>query len=376
MVLWFLFALMTGAAIFAVLWPLRSGRAAAPSGSDLAVYRDQLDEIERDRSAGTIGGAEAEAARVEVSRRLIAAADAAAAVGSVDNGMQPGAARRRAAAIAALTALPLGTAAFYLALGSPDLPGQAFAPRVEQAAAEGRSFAQLLAQVETHLERNPEDGRGWEVIAPAYLKLGRVEDAVKARQNALRLLGATAEREVNYGEALAAAANGIVTADAKAAFERALVRNAGEVKARFYLGLAAEQDGRREEAARIWRELVAGAPAGAPWVGFVREALARVGGGDVAGARGPSNEDVAAASEMTEEQRGEMIRTMVARLAERLKTNGADPDGWLRLVRAYMVMGDRDKARAAAGDARRALANDPDKLRKLEDGVKGLGLEG
>jgi cytochrome c-type biogenesis protein CcmH len=79
---------------------------------------------------------------------------------------------------------------------------------------------------------------------------------------------------------------------------------------------------------------------------------------------------------MTEEQRGEMIRTMVARLAERLKTNGADPDGWLRLVRAYMVMGDRDKARAAAGDARRALANDPDKLRKLEDGVKGLGLEG
>src|SRR5215470_11618787 len=122
MVLWVLFALMTGAAIFAVLWPLRSGRAAAPSGSDLAVYRDQLDEIERDRSAGTIGGAEAEAARVEVSRRLIAAADAAAAASP---GMGARTAwRHRSVAIAGLVVLPVGAAVLYLTFGSPNLPGQ------------------------------------------------------------------------------------------------------------------------------------------------------------------------------------------------------------------------------------------------------------
>jgi cytochrome c-type biogenesis protein CcmH len=374
MALWSLFALMTAAAIFAVLWPLRSGRTIVPSGSELAVYRDQLDEIDRDRKAGMIGGAEAEAARVEVARRLIAADDAEKAASSVRGGAV---ARRRWAALAALIALPAGAVALYATFGSPDLPGQPLAARVEQPK-DGASFAQLLAQVEAHLERSPEDGRGWELLAPVYLKLGRFEDAVKARQNALRLLGATSEREVDYGEALAGAANGIVTADAKSAFERALARDAGNVRARFYLGLAAEQDGKPEEAARAWRELVAAAPAGAPWAGFVREALARVGGADtsVAAARGPSTEDMAAASEMSDEQRGEMIRGMVGRLAERLKSNGSDPDGWLRLARAYMVLGDRDKARAAVGDGRRALANEPDKLRQLEDGAKGLGIEG
>jgi len=79
---------------------------------------------------------------------------------------------------------------------------------------------------------------------------------------------------------------------------------------------------------------------------------------------------------MTPEQRTEMVRGMVARLAERLSREGADVDGWLRLVRAYMVLGERDKALAAAGDARRALASEPDKLRQVDELIKGLGLEG
>src|SRR5262249_5487995 len=164
--------------------------------------------------------------------------------------------------------------------------------------------------------------------------------------------------------------------------ERAVARDAQHVRARYYLGLAAEQDGNREAAAGIFRELLARAPAGAPWVAFVRAALVRVAGPDAVppsgptaseprrpAAPGPSAEDMAAAAQMSEADRGEMIRGMVARLAERLKDDGSDADGWLRLVRAYMVLGDRDKARAAAADARRALTNEPDKLRRLEDGV-------
>jgi len=365
---------MTMAAVFAVLWPLRGGRAIPLPGSDLAVYRDQIEEIERDQAAGRIGAAEAEAARIEVSRRLIAAADAAETMKRPGySGL--GVKGRRIVAAVALFALPLGAGASYLVSGSPDIPAQPLAER-KSAPGQERSVANMVAQIEAHLERNPEDGRGWEVVAPVYLRIGRFDDAVKARSNALRILGANGERETDYGEALVAAANGVVTADAMAAFERALALESDNIKARFYLGISAEQDGKREEAARIFRGLLQNAPAGASWTGFVREALARLEGGETASPRGPSAEEEAAASQMNEEQRGEMIRGMVARLAERLKNDGSDPDGWLRLVRAYMVLGERERARTAVSEARRTLANEPEKLRRLEDGVKGLGIEG
>ncbi len=92
--------------------------------------------------------------------------------------------------------------------------------------------------------------------------------------------------------------------------------------------------------------------------------------------KGPSADDVAAASELSPEQRAEMVRGMVERLAERLSREGSDVEGWLRLVRAYMVLGDRDKAANAANDARKALAGEPDKLRRVEELAEGLGLKG
>src|SRR5438128_399386 len=123
MALWLVFALMTAAAIFAVLWPLGRVRTPAAEGNDIAVYRDQLEEIARDRAAGLIGEAEAEAARVEVSRRLIAAADTMHAASNVAGGRL----RRRVAALAALIVIPLIAAGLYLTLGSPELPGQPLA---------------------------------------------------------------------------------------------------------------------------------------------------------------------------------------------------------------------------------------------------------
>jgi cytochrome c-type biogenesis protein CcmH len=161
-------------------------------------------------------------------------------------------------------------------------------------------------------------------------------------------------------------AGGVVSAEAKEAFERAVALDPRDVRARFYVGLAAEQDGRPKVAAEAWRALLADAPADAEWTGFVRQALARV---DPAGAAqpGPSAADVAASSEMSPEQRNTMIRGMVARLAERLKQDGSDVEGWQRLIRAYQVLGDVEQARTAIGDARRALAGDPDKLRRVNE---------
>ena len=370
MMLWFVMALMTAAAIFAVLWPL-ARRTPLRSGSDIAVYRDQLDEIERDRAAGLIGEREAEAARIEVSRRLLAAADTV--MPALPGGSMTG--RRRAAALAALILLPLGAATLYLMLGSPELTGQQQTARSETSP-EQRPIAELVGRVEAHLEQNPEDGRGWEVLGPVYMRLGRYDDAVTARKNALRLLGATAEREADLGEALTGAQNGIVTVEAKAAFDRAVRLDPSDARARYFIGLAAEQDGRPRQAADAWRALLAEAPADAAWSGFVRQSLARVDPDSLASQPGPNADDVAAASEMPPEQRNTMVQGMVSRLAERLKQDGGDVEGWLRLLRAYMVLGDKEQARAAAGEARRALASDPDKLRRVDELIKGLGLEG
>jgi cytochrome c-type biogenesis protein CcmH len=367
MALWFPLALMTAAAVFMVLWPLGRARLATASGGDLAVYRDQMRELERDRSAGLIGSAEADAARVEISRRLLAAADA--------QGQAPAASfapwRRRFIAVAALIALPFGAVAVYLALGFPGLPDQPLAARAM--GPENRSIAALVAQVEDRLERNPQDGRGWEVLAPVYMRLGRFDDAVKARRNAVRLLGASPTREADLGEALVAAANGVVTAEAKAAFDRALALDARDPRAKFFAGLAAQQDGKDAEAAAIWRDLLAHAPADAPWTNMVRQSLARLENAKPQpAAPGPSAADVAAAADMSPQARLQMVRSMVERLAERLARDGSDLDGWARLVRAYLVLGEHERARGAAADARRALAGDPDKLRRLDAALADL----
>lgn len=373
MTLWFVFALMTVAAIFAVLWPLgRGNRAANQSlegqGSETAVYKDQLAEVERDLAAGLIAAPEAEAARIEIGRRLLAAAGAEQASTSQSNVKW-----RRAAAVLTLLGLPLVAIGVYGPLGSPQLRDVPLAER-SRAPNMAQSLENLVTQVEQHLEKNPTDGRGWNVLAPVLERLGRYDDAVRAYRNVLTYSGENAERRSDLGEALSAAAGGVVTAEAKSEFERAVSLNADDPKANYFLGLAAEQDGRKDDAAKIWRALLAKAPADAPWRPLVQTSLVRVGGGTVAPAL--SDETLAAAKDMNEGDRSTMVRGMVERLATRLKQNGDDVEGWLRLVRAYLVMGERDKAKAALTDARQAVANDADRLRQLNEGLKNMGLDG
>ena len=371
MTLWLVFTLMTAAAILVVLWPLSRSRVAHASGTDLAVYKDQITEIARDCTAGLIGEAEAVAARVEISRRLLAAADRQ----SADPAEMSVPWRRRLVAITALFALPIGVGGLYFVLGSPSLPDQPLAARLDSPV-EQRSIEALVSQVERHLELNPQDGRGWELIAPIYLRLGRFEDAVKARTNAVRLLGDSADREADLGEAVAATANGIVTVEAKTAFDRAIALDPSNLKGRYYAGLAAEQDGKPQQAAGLWRELLAQAPAGAPWAELVRQSLTRVDPTSASERSGPTPNEMAAAAELSPEQRSDMVRGMVERLAVRLQRDGSDVEGWLRLVRAYAVLGQRDEAQSAAAAARRALAADLEKVRRIDALVKDLGLEG
>ncbi len=382
MVLWLIFAAMTAAAVFAVVWPL-GRRPSRGGGSDRLVYQDQLAEIDRDRAAGLIGEAEAESARVEISRRLLAAADAEAPITAA-----PAASalwRRRIAALAAIVVVPAVALGFYLRLGSPDVPDQSAFARINGAPAH-QSIESLVSQVEAHLASNPNDGAGWEVLAPVYLRMGRAEDAVAAWRRAIALNGDTPPRESALGEALAAAANGVVTDEAKQSFQKAAAGDPHDAKAGYYLGLADEQDGNNAAAAAKWRALLAQAPPDAPWAGFVREALARVTAapaaetgpqtGPTAPTTGPTASDVAAADSMSETQRTAMIRGMVRRLADKLHADGNDVEGWLRLVRSYAVLGNRDKAKDAAADAKRALSDHPDEIKQIDDLIKDLGLAG
>ena len=369
MMLWFVFALMTAAAIFAVLLPLGLGGSKQAGGDEATVYRDQLAEVDNDLAAGLIASGEAEAARVEIGRRLIAAADQDrdAPVGSNIR-------LRRVAAVVALIGLPMVAVATYLPLGSPRLADFPLAERAR--GAEGKQpLEQLVAQVEQHLEKNPTDGRGWTVLAPVLARLGRFDDSVRAFRNSITYNGETADRRADLGEVMAAAAGGVVTAEAKGEFERAQALDANEAKASYFLGLAAEQDGRKTDAADIWRAMLAKGPVDAPWRPLVTAALTRVAGEPPA-APALSPETMAAAKDMNTGDREAMIKGMVERLATRLKQNGDDVEGWLKLVRAYLVMGDQEKAKGAQSDARQAVSGDAERLKQLNDGLKNLGLDG
>ncbi|MBP0578284.1 c-type cytochrome biogenesis protein CcmI [Labrys sp. LIt4] len=375
MLLWIALAAMTGLAALALLWPLaQRGSAATPQASDVAIYKDQLAEIDRDLERGLIARSEAQAARIEVSRRLIEADEGEKAEKGRQPAGQASIGRRRLAAAIVLVAVPLLSLGLYAYLGSPSSPDQPLAARLD-GNIENASLDELVARVEAKLAENPEDGRGWDLMAQIYLRQQRFEDAKQAYANALRLLGSTAEREANFGVAIVAAADRMVTADAKAAFQRALKLDPKEFRSAYFLGLAKEQDGDKKGAVEAWQALIPDNPNAAD---FLRQEIARVGGQPQAApdmaARGPSQDDVKAAQAMTPEERGKMIQGMVSGLSERLKSQGGSPEEWMKLIKAYSVLGQADNARTALADARKALANSPDAIRQMDELSKALGL--
>lgn len=374
MLLWILIALLTGAAILAVLMPLaRAPAKADPSENAARVYRDQLAELERDKAEGRISPAEAESARAEIARRLIAL-DGEARARAQAAPPPRSASVRRATALIALIGIPILSISLYLGLGAPQLPGMPLAARLS-APVQPDDVELMVRKVEDHLAKNPEDGRGWEVIAPIYLRLGRAEDAQRAFRNAVRLLGSTPERQIGVGEAILTSEGGIVTADARAAFEAATALDPSAAVPRFYLALAAEQEGKTEEAAAGWRALLAETPESGPMRQAIETALARVqpGAAPPEGSQpGPSEPDIAAAEDMPEGEREAMIESMVSRLATRLKDEPGDVDGWLKLIRSYVVLGNNDAAAEAARSALEGV-NAADRG-KVEELIADLGV--
>ena len=363
--LWFVLAGMAAFAVLAALWPLlrpSSSAKADAAANEAAFYKAQLEEIRRDVERGLLPQGEADSARAEAARRLIAAA-------SGPSPSPPAAPRNRLAA-AALIAFGLPAIAFplYALLGQPRMPDEPLASRSAAPQTNGEIEA-AVAAVEARLIAKPDDGKGWAVIAPVYMRLERYADAAHAYAEALRLVGEDPLRRAAYGEALVAAAGGVVTDEARQAFDRALAEQPGQPQARFYLALGAEQDGKKAEAIRAYEQILADSPPEAPWRGVVSARLAALKGEPA-----PAEATAAGAPAAIPEAQRPMIEGMVNRLATRLASNGGSVDEWSRLIRAYTVLHEADKAKAALADARRALAPDPNAVASLDALAHDLGL--
>ncbi|RUY96004.1 c-type cytochrome biogenesis protein CcmI [Mesorhizobium sp. M7A.F.Ca.CA.003.01.2.1] len=375
MLFWVIAAILTLGASLAVLLPLAaSAKGASSSGEhDLEVYRDQLSELDRDAARGLIQPAEAAEARAEIARRILRL-DNAGTAGGANAGRAP--ATARLVATVAVLAVPLVSWGLYVKLGSPDLPSQPLSERLAKNPADS-SVDELVARAEAHLAANPTDGRGWDVLAPVYLRMQRFSDAADAYRNAIRLDGDSAVRQAGLGEAIAGAAGGIVSADAQDAFEAALKLDPANAKASFYLAMALAQEGRAKEATTAWQAMLGRLPPDSPWRGAVEQALAKSGNPEVASgdaANGPDAGDIDAASSMSPQDREAMINTMVAGLDDKLRQNPHDAEGWMRLVRSYVVLGKADQAREALGRAIAVFGADSDQAKKFTAFAASLGL--
>lgn len=350
-----------------------------------AVYKDQLLELDHEQRDGLIGKTEADAARLEISRRLLSS------VSQVDGGRdktknEPNVRNWRS--VTALALVPVLSLSLYAMLGSPGSVDRPHSSRVTKPIGD-EQLQQLVARVEARLQEHPEDGMGWDVIAPVYFRQNRFQEAAGAYERAGRLLGESAERLVGYAEALILSNDGLVSEQARKALERALVLDPDRLKPKFWLGVALEQDGRFKDASTTYQELLRQGESDASWKRLVRQRLASIAqysgeraedmSADTSAAKivsGPTSADISAAKEMTAEQRNAMIQQMVDGLAERLKEEGSDLSGWLRLIRSYVVLGQPAKAQAALADARRRFTSNERALNKLAALADQLKLGG
>ncbi|MEE9985021.1 c-type cytochrome biogenesis protein CcmI [Agrobacterium pusense] len=365
---WIVVAILTAAVAIVLMYPLMRKTEAPQTRRDgeVAVYRDQLAELDRERAAGLIGQTEADYARAEIGRRLLAAAEA-----EEQPGKETRPRRHNLAASLITILLPALGLCLYIWNGSPEVPDMPLEARLKKP---GNDMNLLVARAERHLAQNPDDGAGWDILAPIYFKMQRLGDAELAYRNALRILGPSAERLTGLGETLVAGNDGIVIEAARDAFAEAEKLKPGNPRARFYLALSLEQAGKAEDARAAFTQLAADAPAGAPWLPLVREHIARTGGETKPAAPGPTAEDMAAAKDMTATDRQAMIEGMVASLDAKLKDNPADFEGWMRLVRAYSVLKNEAKAGEALRAGLKAFPPEGEQGRQLLALAKELGV--
>lgn len=389
---WLVSALLTFVAILIVMLPLtrKTVVSEVQGGEDRSVYIQQLKEVDADLSRGLLDEASAEQARLEISRRILQndrhMSDLSVAGVAHEAHLNGGAQKTylfsknaRWIIVLVLLFIPAMSWGLYAVTGTPDLPSQPLADRRSNSAIQDKSGLELIAQAEAHLAKSPEDGRGWAILAPIYLRLGRVDDAINAYRKALQLLGDDADRLIGLGEALTVKANGQVTFEALALIDKAGKMEPADLRPPLMQVRALMQAGKRDEAIAVLQRLLDTAPENAPWRAEVEQTIVNLktvktdAQTPAISQPGPDATDIEAAAKLDEQGRKDMIRSMVDGLAEKLRTNPQDAAGWDRLLRAYVVLGERDKALEALTNATKAL--DESDMRKLKATASQLGLD-
>ncbi|MCY4206848.1 MAG: c-type cytochrome biogenesis protein CcmI [Roseovarius sp.] len=371
---------------------------------DLRVYRDQLNEVDRDLARGVILPEEAARVQTEVSRRILQADSRHRARHEFGN---PTRAAGILTALLVFAALTAGSFLLYIRIGAPGIADMPIEKRIElsdiarsqrlsQSAAEARApatppteasgeFLDLMEKLRAKVAENPDDPRGLEFLVRNESALGNFTAAHKAQA---RLISAkkefaTAEDHAHLSDLMITAAAGYISADAEAALREALKINPSEPLALYYLGLYFIQVDRPDKAFRLWDGLLRSSPPDAPWTPVIHNRISDLAwlAGDfnyeapgTSTVRGPSREDIETAAEMTPEERQNMILSMVSGLADRLANEGGPAEDWARLIVALGKIGDSQKAREIHDEALEIFAASPQALRTIGNAASEIGI--
>ncbi len=412
-VFWILTGLMgAGVAALLALAILRGRRETGPAQAfDVQVYRDQLKEIDRDLARGVIAAEEADRLRTEVSRRILVAD--AKLTESRTEARGPGAGARVVALLMAAVVVG-GGYGLYSRLGAPGYPDLPLQTRIDLAAeardnrprqqeAEAQlppsppvqdsgAYSDLVVQLRGAVAERPNDLQGQRLLARSEAALGNFRAAYMAQQSIIDIKGedASARDYADLADMMILAAGGYVSPEAQLALEETLARDPQNGVAQYYGGLMMAQTGRPDIAFRMWDRLLKESPADAPWIPPIRQQIEEMAfragvsnytlpaasrpEGPAEAPRGPTQDDIDAAQEMTPEERMDMIRGMVAGLSDRLATEGGPPEEWARLISALSVLGDADQARAIWTEAQSVFAESDTALETINAAAVNAGL--
>ena len=394
MILWILLTVMIALAAAGLTIPLVRRYEQWPQARTVDILKGQLGEVDAQVAAHLIDPSEADALRAEIKRRiLVEDRDAAGVVRPLPQMAMPW------VALGLVAIVTLCATALYAMMGHPELQSGmartvASAPEAQTASANPKAHPMgevpnMIAGPEAKLQQNPGDAQGWQMLGWSYMRTGRPADAAKAYAKAVAIEPANVEYLSAQGEAMVQA-QGSVSDEAAAIFQRALKGDAADPRARYFLAIHRDQTGDHAGAMNDFVALLKSAPPDAPWASQVRtyvEDLAKEQHIDLSGklppvsaapatAPGPNNAQVAAAGKMSDADRQAMIHAMVDKLAGELKANPKDSGGWVRLMRARMVLGETDKAADAYRQARQAFAGTPAAQAALQEAAKAMGVPG
>ncbi len=358
MTLWLLMMMLCSATAVAVAVPLirRFDAAQSTDKNALAIYQDQLQEIDRDLQTGTINAPEAAATKLEIQRRLAQAQKNTVAENPISLN------QRNLFAVLAAGLVIVGGISLYGRLGHPDQPQKA------------ATIDSMIPKIQAHLKDAPNDAEGWRMLGLAEFNEQNFKDSATAYAKALSLDPQSITYKSAYAEALVQVSQGIVTPDAKTLFDEILAKDPKEARARFYEAMAQEQAGDQAGALSKWQALLADAPADAPWRSAVQQRIASLNGGATPIAPQISADQKAQVQSMSPADQNAMIASMVERLAGKLAANPNNVEGWINLMKAYGVLAKPDKAKEALTKALAAFANDPAKTAQISAAAKDMGL--